>query len=83
MNTLIPVQISIIKILVETALDKWRQLMSVMSLSGGKINLAVFSISSCPKVNFLLVKDKTLITFYSSQKEIYFWTRGNGKKRLN
>ena len=28
---------SITKILVETASDKWRQLMSVMSLSGGKI----------------------------------------------
>ena len=27
----------ITKILVETASDKWRQLMSVMSLSGGKI----------------------------------------------
>ena len=44
-----------------------------------KINLAVFSISSCPKVNFLLANDKTLIILYSSQKEIYFWTRGNGK----
>ena len=28
---------NITKILVETASDKWRQLMSVMSLSGGKI----------------------------------------------
>ena len=27
---------NIIEILVETALDKWRQLMSVMSLSGAK-----------------------------------------------
>ena len=53
--------------------------MSMMSLSGAKFNIGVFSISSCSKVNFFLVNDKTLITFYSSQKEIYFWARGNGK----
>ena len=44
-----------------------------------KINLAVFSNFSCPKVNFLLANDKTLIILYSSQNEIYLWTRGNEK----
>ena len=43
-----------------------------------KINLAFFFISSCPKVNFLLARIKGNKSFIICQKEIYFWTRGNG-----
>ena len=45
-----------------------------------KFNNTDFSISSYSKVNFLLTDDKNRILFYTSQKEIYFWARGNGKK---
>ena len=72
----------IIEILVEITLDKWRQLMWVMSKVEAKFIIAVFSISSCSKVNFLLANDKALATFYSSQKEIYFWAIGNWKNPL-
>ena len=63
---------TITKILVETALDKWRQLMSVMSLSGGKNKYSRFFIFSCSKVNFLLGNDKTLITIYIAKKKFIF-----------
>ena len=51
---------------------KWRQ----------NLTQPIFFISSCSKFNFLYANDKNLFTFYSSQKEIGFWARGNGKDRL-
>ena len=44
------------------------------------IYLFFFFIFSFSKVNFLFANDKTIIIFYSNQKEIYFWESGNEKK---